>query len=213
MSKDQYTMSDGVRWTTVRLPLRRRRTMDFQFFEGERIQLTAPDADRDAEIESKWTHDPDYLRLLSPDPAKPLSPSQLKKKYEEADKEAEKNHNSFNFAIRLRDGDRLIGFIRVFDILWSHGTARLQLGIGDADDRRQGHGTVALNLILRYAFDELNLHRLSATTFEYNTAALNFLQRAGFAIEVRRRQAVNRDGRRWDVIMLGLLRDEWKRGA
>jgi RimJ/RimL family protein N-acetyltransferase len=187
--------------------------MDFQFFEGEHIQLTAPDAERDAEIESKWTHDPDYLRLLSADPAKPLSPAQVKKRYEEVEKEAEKSHDTFNFAIRLREGDRLIGFIRVFDIMWTHGSGRLQLGIGDPNDRRHGYGGEALKLVLRYAFDELNLHRLSATTFEYNTAALNFLQRAGFTVEVRRRQAVNRDGRRWDVIALGLLRDEWKRNA
>ncbi len=99
--------------------------MDFQFFEGKRIQLTAPDADRDAEIESTWTHDPDYLRLLSADPARPLSPAQVKKHYEEVEKEAEKSHDTFNFAIRLRDGDRLIGFIRVSDILWSHGSGRL----------------------------------------------------------------------------------------
>ena len=187
--------------------------MDFQFFEGEHIQLTAPDAERDAEIESKWTHDPDYLRLLSADPAKPLSPSQVKKKYEEIDKETEKSRDAFNFAIRLREGDRLIGFIRVFDILWTHGGGRLQLGIGDPADRCHGYGREALNLVLRYAFDELNLHRLSATTFEYNTGALHFLERAGFTIEVRRRQAVNRDSRRWDVIALGLLRDEWKRNA
>lgn len=187
--------------------------MDFQFFEGEHIQLAAPDADRDAEIESKWTHDPDYLRLLSADPAKPLSPAQVKKRYEEAEKETDKSRDTFNFAIRLREGDRLIGFIRVSDILWTHGSGRLQLGIGDPADRCHGYGREALNLILRYAFDELNLHRLSATTFEYNATALNFLQRAGFTLEVRRRQAVNRDGRRWDVIALGLLRDEWKRNA
>ena len=187
--------------------------MDSQFFEGERIQLTAPEADRDAEIESKWTHDPDYLRALSAEPARPLSPTQVKKQYEEAEKEAEKSRNAFNFAIRARDGDRLIGFIRVFDILWTHGSGRVQFGIGDPADRRQGYGREALNLVLRYAFDELNLHRLSAATFEYNTAALNFLQGVGFAIEVRRRQAVNRDGRRWDAILLGLLRDEWKRAA
>ncbi|HZY42316.1 MAG TPA: GNAT family protein [Anaerolineae bacterium] len=187
--------------------------MDFQFFEGKHIILTAPDADRDAETESKWTHDPDYLRLLSADPAKPLSPAQVKKRYEEQDKAAEKERNAFNFAIRLREGDRLIGFIRVFDIAWTHGTGRLQLGIGDASDRGQGYGGEALKLVLRYAFDELNLHRLSATTFEYNPGALRFLERPGFTVEVRRRQAVNRDGRRWDVIMLGLLRDEWKRDA
>jgi RimJ/RimL family protein N-acetyltransferase len=187
--------------------------MDFQFFEGEHIQLTAPDAERDAEIESKWTHNPEYLRLLSADPAKPQSPPQVKKRYEDAAKEAEKNHDTFSFAIRLREGDRLIGFIRVSDISWSHGSGRLQLGIGDPADRHHGYGSEALKLILRYAFDELNLHRLSANTFEYNTAALNFLQRAGFTLEVRRRQAINRDGRRWDAIVLGLLRDEWQRDA
>lgn len=187
--------------------------MDFQFFEGEHIQLTAPDAERDAEIESKWTHDPDYLHAISSEPARPLSPTQVKKHHEDAEKEAEKSRDTFNFAIRLRDGDRLIGFIRVFGIVWTHGSGRLQLGIGDPADRGHGYGREALNLILRYAFDELNLHRLTAATFEYNVAALNFLQRAGFTVEVRRRQAINRDGRRWDAILLGLLRDEWKRDA
>jgi RimJ/RimL family protein N-acetyltransferase len=191
----------------------RRGPMDFQFFEGEHIQLAAPDADRDAEVESSWTHDPEYLRLLSAEPARPLSPTQVKKTYEEVEKDAEKNHNAFNFAIRLREGDRLIGFIRVFDIVWSQGNGRLQMGIGDPADRCHGYGREALNLILRYAFDELNLHRLGVATFEYSTVALNFLQRAGFKIEVRRRQAINRDGRRWDAIMLGLLRDEWKHDA
>ena len=47
--------------------------------------------------------------------------------------------------------------------------------------------------------------------FEYNPRAVKFLERAGFVIEVRRRQAIQRDGRCWDILMLGLLRDEWKR--
>jgi RimJ/RimL family protein N-acetyltransferase len=66
-------------------------------------------------------------------------------------------------------------------------------------------------MLLRYAFDELNLYRLAALTAEYNTGAIRFFERAGFVVEVRRRQAVQRDGQRWDAVMLGLLRDEWKR--
>ena len=57
-----------------------------QLFEGQHIRFAPPDADRDAEIVSKWTHDLDYLRLLSTDIAKPLSPAQIKKQYEEMDK-------------------------------------------------------------------------------------------------------------------------------
>ena len=181
-----------------------------QLFEGQHIRFAPLDAERDAEIVSKWTHDLEYLRLLSADIAKPLSPAQIKKQYEELDKDAEK-HNAFNFAIRLKEDDRLIGFARLYRIEWTHGTGSVQIGLGDRNDRGKGYGTEVLHMLLRYAFDELNLYRLAATTVEYNTGAIRFFERAGFNVEVRRRQAVQRDGKRWDVLMLGLLCDEWKR--
>jgi len=58
--------------------------MNTQLFEGELIRLAPPEPDRDAEIESRWTHDAEYQRLLSADPVRPLSPTLIKKKYEEA---------------------------------------------------------------------------------------------------------------------------------
>ena len=183
-----------------------------QLFEGQHIRFAPPDGERDAEIVSKWTHDLEYLRLLSADIAKPLSPTQIKKQYEELDKDAEK-HSAFNFAIRLKEDDRLIGFARLFRIEWTHGTGSLQIGIGDRNDRGKGYGTEALHMLLRYAFDELNLYRLAASTVEYNAGAIRFFERAGFVVEVRRRQAIQRDGKRWDAVLLGLLRDEWKREA
>jgi len=36
--------------------------MNPQLFEGELIRLASPDPDRDAETESKWTHDVEYMR-------------------------------------------------------------------------------------------------------------------------------------------------------
>jgi len=183
-----------------------------QLFEGQFVRFAPPDADRDVELVSKWTHDPEYLRLLSTDIAKPLSPGQIKKQYEELDKDAEK-HNAFNFAVRLKEDDRLIGFARLYRVEWTHGTGSVQIGLGDRNDRGKGYGTEVLHMLLRYAFDELNLYRLTAVTVEYNTGAIRFFERAGFSVEVRRRQAVQRDGLRWDVLMLGLLRDEWKREA
>lgn len=183
-----------------------------QLFEGQLVRFAPPDAERDAEIVSKWSHDPEYLRLLSADVARPLSPFQIKKQYEEWEKDVEK-HTAFNFAVRLKADDRLIGFARLYRVEWAHATASVQIGLGDRNDRCQGYGTETLRMLLRYAFDELNLYRLSAATTEYNTGAIRFLERAGFVVEVRRRQAIQRDGRRWDAVMLGLLRDEWKREA
>jgi RimJ/RimL family protein N-acetyltransferase len=182
--------------------------MNAQLFEGELIRLASPDPDRDAEIESKWTHNVEYMRLLSADPVRPVSPALIKKRYEEAEKE--RATNRYHFAIRTRTDDRLVGFVKLDHIEWMHGTGVLSLGIGDPSDWGHGYGTEALKLILRYAFAELNLHRVTADTCEYNEHALRFLERAGFAVEVQRRQAIHRDGRRWDALKMGLLRQEWE---
>ena len=184
--------------------------MNTQLFEGELIRLASIDPEKDAETLSRWTHDPEYLRLTDADPARPLAPGQVKKKLEEMEKEAQKDKNQFHFAIRTRADDRLVGSASLRWIRWTHGAGLIQLGIGQPDDRGKGYGSEALKLILHYAFDELNLHRVGAVTFEYNAGALRFLERAGFVVEARRRQALNRNGRRWDALMLGLLRDEWK---
>jgi hypothetical protein len=186
-------------------------TTTTQLFEGKLIRFAPHDPDRDAEIDSKWSHDPDYLRSISLDVARPLSPTQIKKKYEDQAKEADEERDLFSFAIRTKEDDRLIGFARLFAVEWTHGVARVLVGIGDPNDRRRGFGGEALQMLLRYAFDELNLYRITATTFEYNTAAIDLLKRCGFVLEVTRREAVQRDGRYWDFLGFGLLRDEWQR--
>ncbi|MBI5082669.1 MAG: GNAT family N-acetyltransferase [Chloroflexi bacterium] len=183
-----------------------------QLFEGSRLRLSAIDLEKDPDVESKWTHDPDYLRALSPDTARPLSPFMVKKKYEGIEKEMKEKRNSFYFTIRLKEDDRLIGFTKIEWIEWNNGAGRLAIGVGDPEDRRKGYGSESLQMILRYAFAELNLFRLGTFAIPaYNTGAIRFLERAGFVEEVRRRESVNRDGKRWDTVSLGLLRDEWKR--
>jgi RimJ/RimL family protein N-acetyltransferase len=179
-------------------------------FEGKTVCLAPIDHDQDAEIESKWTHDPDYLRSLNPQPIRPLSPAQLKKKYEAIEKEAEESKNLFYFTIRCREDDRLVGFARLYWVDWTNSNGMVQLGIGNPADRGRGYGTEALQMLLRYAFSELNLYRLSAIIAEYNPKAMRLFKKCGFIEEVRRRQALKRDGQRWDAIHLGLLRGEWE---
>jgi RimJ/RimL family protein N-acetyltransferase len=184
--------------------------MTTSLFEAERVRLAPPDPEHDAEVESAWTHAAEYQRLLDAAPARPLSPAQVKKKYEALEKERDKQ---FYFAVRTREVEgpgRLLGFAQLQWIDWLHGAARLNLGIGVPADRGQGYGSQALDLILNYAFDELGLHRVAATTYEYNPGAARFLERNGFALEVRQRRAVQREFRRWDALWYGLLRSEWE---
>jgi RimJ/RimL family protein N-acetyltransferase len=150
------------------------------------------------------------MRLMEIDPARPLSAAVVKKQYEKLEKQIDENKNLFHFMIRVREDDRLIGKAVIQWIEWSNGNAWIKLGIGAAGDRRKGYGTQALRMLLRFAFAELNLYRLSAMVPEYNEAAIALLQKSGFVQEVCRRKALERDGRRWDLYVFGLLSDEWR---
>jgi RimJ/RimL family protein N-acetyltransferase len=65
-------------------------------------------------------------------------------------------------------------------------------------------------MLLRFAFAELNLFRVSAIVPEYNEGALALLHKLGFVQEVCRRRSLERDGRRWDLYVFGLLNEEWQ---
>jgi len=83
------------------------------------------------------------------------------------------------------------------------------IGIGEREFRGKGYGRDALNILLRYAFMELNLRRVTLTVFEYNEQAIRMYQQAGFRLEGRHRQVLHREGRRWDMLEMGILREEW----
>lgn len=182
-----------------------------QLFTGQRVYLAAINHAMDPEVEARWTHDVIFLRALGQEAARPLSPAQVKKRYEKLEKQMEESNRDFYFTIRSAADDRLLGFIRLYWIEWSHGSGNLQMGIGDSQDRGQGYGSEALKMVLRFAFDELNLYRLSLWIGADNLAGIRFFQRFGFVEEVRRRQALQRDGRFWDLLLLGLLAEDWRR--
>ena len=181
-----------------------------QLFEGRDIRFGPIDYEKDPQIESKWTHDSDFMRMYEINPARPLSAAIIKKQYEKLEKQVEEDKNLYQFMIRAKDDDRLMGRAAIQWIEWTNGNAWLHLGIGSVQDQRKGYGTQALGMLMRFAFAELNLFRLSARIPEYNQAAIALFSKFGFVEEIRRRQALDRDGRRWDLIVFGLLNSEWQ---
>jgi RimJ/RimL family protein N-acetyltransferase len=122
----------------------------------------------------------------------------------------EEEKNIYYFTIRARQDDRLIGYADIHWIEWSNGNGHIRIGIGSAEDRGREYGTQALRMLLRFAFAELNLFRITANVPEYNQAAIALLKKFGFTQEVCRRKSLERDGHRWDLYIFGLLRDEWQ---
>ena len=184
-----------------------------QLFESQDLHLGPIDHEKDPPVESKWTHNSEFMRLMDTNPARPLSSAMVKKQYEKLEKQINEDKNLYHFMIRLKVDDRLIGKAAIQGIEWTNGNAFLRIGIGAAEDRQKGYGTQAVQMLLRFAFAELNLFRISAIVPEYNEGAIALLHKFGFIQEVCRRSALERDNRRWDLYVLGLLRDEWQLSA
>jgi RimJ/RimL family protein N-acetyltransferase len=184
--------------------------MQTQLLEAQDIRFGPIDHEAHPAIESKWTHDAEFMRMMDFNPARPLSPAMVKKQYESIEKKMEEDKNLFYFTVRARADDRLIGKAMVEWINWTNSNGWFWLGIGDADCRRKGYGTQALSLLLQFAFAELNLFRVSAALAEYNQPVIGLFRKFGFVEETRRREALQRDNRRWDLMCYGLLRSEWE---
>lgn len=180
-----------------------------QLFEGEHIRLTAIEPEQDALSIADWYADRGFAHQVTRGPARPLARQQVRAQLTREAQESREKQRRFDFAIRLKADDRLIGLIGLHDVLWNHGEARLWLAIGAAADRRHGHGAAALGMILSYAFTELNLYRVWLDLSAEDPEALRFFERHGFIVEVRRRQALQHAGQRFDALRVSLLREEW----
>lgn len=181
-------------------------------YEGQLVRLGPLDHAKDPPVVARWTQDPLWRSVLT-NVARPLSTEAVRKMLEKVEKQMEETKNLFHFTIRLRSDDRLLGLARIYWIDFHNGTGVLNMGIGDSSDRRKGYASDALALLLRFAFGELNLHRLSAWAGADNAAFIRMAEKAGFKEEARRREAAFHDGRYLDMLMLGILRTEWEKSS
>ena len=99
-----------------------------------------------------------------------------------------------------------VGTLRHIDWIARH--AEVGLYVGVAEYRGRGVGTQALNALRTYAYEQLNLRRLSCRIRADNLAALALFGSAGFEEEGVLRGAAYSVGRHVDVKLLGHLRDE-----
>ena len=185
------------------------KSMSSNLFQGELVRFVAAEPQLAAGLFAKWGRDSEFVRLLDTDPARLLSVDKYKEWFEKDLVEQQKNDELF-FLIRTLEEDLTIGLIGLNGIQWVHGDAWVGIGLGEREYWGEGYGTDAMGILLRYAFEELNLHRLSLGVFEYNSRAIRSYEKVGFVIEGRIRQFLNRDGRRYDMIFMGILRDEWE---
>ncbi|MEB3177974.1 MAG: GNAT family protein [Nostocaceae cyanobacterium] len=180
--------------------------MEFKpLFTGKLVRLAAPKPE-DNEQFAKWSENDEYLRIMDNDPAKPITTET----WAQFEAQITATPNAFLFHLRTIADDKMIGIVGLHGIQWTHQIASMGIAIGNPEYWGKGYGTDALQLILGYAFRELNLYRVGSSTIGYNIRSIKAHTKVGFCQEGVQRSFIQREGQRFDVIHFGILRPEWE---
>ena len=170
--------------------------------KGAKVTLR-PARENDAEHFVRWFADMDVTRFLNRRTAISLQQEQefLKKIGESKDDV---------FWVLEADG-KAIGATGIHRIDWLDANGATGIMIGEKDYWRRGYATEAMELRTRYAFRELNLHKLLTEVDSENEASRKALERNAYhGVGVRREQSF-REGK-WKDRWLGeVLRDDWEK--
>ena len=90
-----------------------------------------------------------------------------------------------------------------------HRNAEVGLFIGVPGLWDRGLGRDVMRTLLRYGFQQLNLHRIYLRVYSENRRAVHLYEKLGFQHEGLWRQAEFRNGRYHDILWMSLLRNEW----
>ena len=111
-------------------------------------------------------------------------------------------------AIRRIADDILVGRISYFNVNTRNQSAEIGYLIGP-DFRGKGYASEALELLLRYLFEELKMNRVYAQTGAFNASSIALLESHGFTLEARLRQHHKIDEVFHDDLIYGILASEY----
>jgi RimJ/RimL family protein N-acetyltransferase len=175
--------------------------MQAPFLIGHHIYLR-PLQRADAPAFVQWMNDPEVTRTLVH-----RGPINLQAEEEFIDRLTRDEH-ALPLAIVRRASDELIGATGLHAIDWRNRHACFGIALAKAEWGK-GYGREATAMLVRHAFETLNLNRVWLQVYEYNQRGLRAYEKVGFKKEGVLRQDNFREGRYWDTIIMAILREEW----
>jgi diamine N-acetyltransferase len=172
---------------------------------GDRIRLRGIER-TDIPIFVRWFNDPEVrqgLLLFAP-----MSQAEEERWFEA--RLTRGDDYLFGIEAPVEEGHwQLIGNVDLHQVDWRARACVFGIAIGEKSSWGQGYGTDATRTILRFAFSELNLHRVELEVMAFNARALRVYQKVGFKHEGTRRDRIFHEGRYHDAHIMSLLREEF----
>ena len=114
------------------------------------------------------------------------------------------NQKNQRYVIETNE-DGAVGIAKLYDIDWKNRRATHGIKLANKERRTKGIGTDTIMAIMRYAFDELGLHRLDGSWFDDNIASKGVYTKCGWTVEGVKREYVYKGGEYKDLSIVGIL--------
>lgn len=143
----------------------------------------------------EWRNDPDIRNYLFS--YLPLSMMKQRRWYEQYSVDSTKQI----FIIELKKEKRPIGTIGLTDIDYKNQKAEMGILV-ERSVQKIGIGTDSLNLLLTYAYDEMNLRKITAKVFDDNSHAIRLYEKLGFIREGLLKKDIFKTGEYKNVVIM-----------
>jgi RimJ/RimL family protein N-acetyltransferase len=170
--------------------------------EGELVVLR-PRVDEDLGLFARWHGNPDVRHWLHMSEM----PNQTLEIERQRWQIARNDPTRISFVIETLDGVP-IGNIVLIDVDAAHRRAELGIAIGDKEHWGRGYGTDAIRVILRFAFEVLNLRRVELITDIDNERGIRAYEKCGFVREGVLRAKRMRYGEPLDMLIMSVLQED-----
>ncbi|MHA7136706.1 GNAT family N-acetyltransferase [Rossellomorea arthrocnemi] len=157
---------------------------------------------------TKWIETPEFLlQWGGPNFSFPLNEEQLENYMKNANKT---NSDVLVYSVINKEDGNVIGHISLGSIDRINKSARVgKVMVGDKTVRGKGIGQQMMTEILKVAFDELKLHRVSLGVFDFNSSAISCYEKVGFIKEGLLRDARKIGDEYWSLWEMSILESEW----
>ena len=120
------------------------------------------------------------------------------------------NKSFLYFQLIDKESNTIIGWCGYHTWYTDHFRAEIGYGITNLDFREKGLMREAMDKVIPYGFNEMNLNRIEALVADYNTASLKTINRFKFIQEGKMRQHYMSNGKLEDSLVFALLKDDYK---
>ena len=181
----------------------KKKTKPIVFLEGKRLYLR-PIESSDIPALCRYINDPEVRCYLSNN-----YPISLLAEQKYTEKKMEMSDSEVILAICLKKGDRFIGVMGLHKIDYINRTATTGAMIGEKSEWNKGYGQEAKNLLLTYAFNTLNLRKISSAAIAANKRSIQHNIKCGYKLEGVMKKEFFKSGRYYDKVILSVFKSDW----